>query len=159
MGIEIERKFLVINDLWKAGADNGTDFKQGYLTKAGSCSVRVRKEGEQANLNIKSAEMGIQRQEFEYPIPADEADELLDLFCPQTVSKRRYEVDFAGKTWEVDVFEQDNQGLIIAEIELSSADETFEHPPWIGNEVSDEARYYNNELARNPYSKWEDKYN
>ena len=157
MGIEIERKFLVINDHWKTDADGGTDFKQGYLTQAGSSSVRVRKEGDKANLNIKSAEMGIQRQEFEYPIPLDEADELLDLFCPRTVSKTRYEVIFAGKTWEIDVFEKDNQGLIVAEIELDSADEVFELPPWIGDEVSAEARYYNNELARNPYSEWADK--
>ena len=157
MGIEIERKFLVINDLWKADADNGTVFKQGYLTRAGNSSVRVRKEGEKANLNIKSAEMGIQRQEFEYPIPVDEAVELLDLFCPRTVSKIRYEVNFAGKTWEIDVFEKENQGLIVAEIELNSTNEAFEHPPWIGDEVSAEARYYNNELARRPYSEWEDK--
>jgi len=157
MGIEIERKFLVINDHWKADADDGTDFKQGYLTQAGSCSVRVRKEGDKANLNIKSAEIGIQRQEFEYPIPVDEADELLDLFCPRTVSKTRFEVSYAGKTWEIDVFEKDNQGLIVAEIELDSADEAFELPPWVGDEVSAEARYYNNELARNPYSEWVDK--
>ena len=157
MGIEIERKFLVINDHWKIDADDGTDFKQGYLTQAGSCSVRVRKEGDKANLNIKSAEIGIQRQEFEYPIPVHEADELLDLFCPRTVSKTRYEVSYAGKTWEIDVFEKDNQGLIVAEIELDSPDEAFELPPWIGDEVSAEARYYNNELARNPYSEWVDK--
>ena len=157
MGIEIERKFLVINDLWKTEADNGTAFKQGYLTRASSCSVRVRKEGAKANLNNKSAEMGIQRQEFEYPIPADEADELIDLFCPRTVSKTRYEVNYAGKTWEIDVFEKENQGLVVAEIELNSTDEAIEHPPWIGDEVSAEARYYNNELARCPYSEWEDK--
>ena len=157
MGIEIERKFLVKNDLWKADADDGTVFKQGYLTQAGSCSVRVRKEGDTANLNIKSAEMGIQRQEFEYPIPVYEADELLDLFCPRTVSKTRYEVSYAGKTWEIDVFEKDNVGLVVAEIELDSPDEAFEIPDWAGEEVSAEARYYNNELARFPYSKWGDK--
>lgn len=157
MGIEIERKFLVINDLWKADADNGTVFKQGYLTRASNSSVRVRKEGEKANLNIKSAEMGIQRHEFEYPIPANEADELLNLFCPHTVSKTRYEVNYAGKTWEIDVFEKENQGLVVAEIELNSTDEAFEHPPWIGEEVSAEARYYNNELSIYPYSKWGDK--
>ena len=159
MGIEIERKFLVSNDLWKADADVGTDFKQGYLTSGEGSSVRVRKEGGKANLNIKSAIMGIKRQEYEYPIPADEADELLELFCPQTVSKTRYTVNYAGKLWEIDVFEKDNLGLVIAEIELNTTDEEFERPPWIGEEVSAEVRYYNNELSRHPYSEWGDKIN
>lgn len=157
MGIEIERKFLIINDGWKADADEGTEFKQGYLTREGDCSVRVRKEGDKANLNIKSAVMGIQRQEFEYPIPLDEADELLELFCPNVVSKTRYIVNYAGKSWEIDVFEKNNHGLVVAEVELDSPDEYFERPPWVGDEVSDQARYYNTELARKPYCEWVDK--
>jgi adenylate cyclase len=157
MGIEIERKFLVKNNLWKTDADSGTDFIQGYLTRAGNCSVRVRIEGNKANLNIKSATLSIQRQEFEYAIPLDEARELLDLFCLRTVSKKRYIVKYAGQTWEIDVFEQDNDGLVIAEIELNDADEKFVHPPWLGDEVSSQPRYYNTELAVNPYSQWHDR--
>lgn len=157
MGIEIERKFLVKNNLWKADANTGTDFKQGYLTRGSNCSVRVRIEGNEANINIKSATLGILRQEFEYAIPLDEARELLDLFCPRTVSKKRYKVKYAGQTWEIDVFEQDNNGLVVAEIELNHADEKFEQPPWVGDEVSSQARYYNTELARHPFSQWEDK--
>ena len=156
MGIEIERKFLVRNDLWKTEAGEGIRFRQGYLSSGGSCSVRVRREGDHANLNIKSARLGILRQEFEYPIPADEANELLDLFCPHTVSKKRYKIDYAGKTWEIDVFEEDNSGLVVAEIELDSSDEQFELPPWAGDEVSLQARYYNTELARHPFNKWQD---
>ncbi|MCK5359929.1 MAG: CYTH domain-containing protein, partial [Gammaproteobacteria bacterium] len=136
MGIEIERKFLVKNDLWKNESDTGTDFKQGYLSRGGNCSVRVRTEGQQANINIKSATLGIHRQEFEYSIPQQEANELLKLFCSNTVCKKRYKVIYAGKMWEIDVFEQDNSGLIVAEIELTSIDEKFQIPPWAGDEVS-----------------------
>jgi adenylate cyclase len=159
MGIEIERKFLVKNNLWQTDADQGTDFIQGYLTRGGDCSVRVRIEGNKANLNIKSATLGIHRQEFEYAIPLDEAREMLDLFCLRTVKKKRYKVKYAGQTWEIDVFEQDNNGLVIAEIELNHADEEFIHPPWLGDEVSSQPRYYNTELAKNPYSQWHDKAN
>ena len=157
MGIEIERKFLVKNNLWQTDANQGTDFIQGYLTRGGDCSVRVRIEGNKANLNIKSATLGIHRQEFEYAIPLDEAREMLDLFCLRTVKKKRYKVKYAGQTWEIDVFEQDNNGLVIAEIELNHADEEFAHPPWLGDEVSSQPRYYNTELAKNPYNKWHDK--
>ncbi len=155
MGIEIERKFLVKNDLWKASTNNGIDFKQAYLSNAGPCSVRVRTEGKKANLNIKSATLGILRQEFEYSIPLDEAEELLSLFCTSIVTKKRYKIGYAGKTWELDVFAGDNEGLIVAEIELDHPDEDFELPPWAGDEVSSEARYYNNELARHPFNKWD----
>lgn len=154
MGIEIERKFLVKNNLWKDNANNGTDFEQAYFTRNESCSVRVRKEGDKANLNIKSAELGILRQEFEYAIPLDEAEELLSLCGSTTVTKKRYEVIHAGKTWEVDVFTGENEGLIVAEIELDYPEENFEMPPWAGNEVSSEIRYYNSELARHPFSQW-----
>ncbi len=155
MGIEIERKFLVKNNLWQDSVKKGTDFKQAYLTSGGSCSIRVRKEGSEANLNIKSATPEILRQEFEYPIPLDEAEELLSLFCTTAVTKKRYEVEYAGKTWEIDVFSGDNDGLIVAEIELDDIDEEFALPPWAGDEVSSEVRYYNTELARHPFNKWE----
>jgi len=155
MGIEIERKFLVKNSLWKTDSVTGTDFKQGYLSRGGNCSVRVRIEGPDANINIKSATLDILRQEFEYPIPIDEARELLELFCSSTVSKKRYKVSYAGKVWEIDVFEQDNSGLVVAEIELNSIDEEFQRPCWIGDEVSSDMRYYNTELARHPYKSWD----
>ena len=156
MGIEIERKFLVKNNLWETDAVTATDFKQGYLSHGGNCSVRVRIEGHEANLNIKSTTLDILRQEFEYPIPIEEARELLELFCSSTVYKKRYKVSYAGKTWEIDVFEQDNSGLVVAEIELNSIDEKFQLPSWIGDEVSTDARYYNTELARHPYNTWSD---
>jgi adenylate cyclase len=117
--------------------------------------VAVRIEGSEANLNIKSATLGIFRQEFEYPIPIEEARELLELFCSSTVYKKRYKVSCAGKTWEIDVFEQDNSGLVVAEIELNSVDEEFQLPSWIGDEVSTDTRYYNTELARHPYNTWD----
>ena len=154
MGIEIERKFLVRNDSWRDHADEGTSYEQGYLCDGGNCSIRVRIEGDQARLNIKSATLGIVRQEFEYPIPLAEARELLDRFCPATVRKTRYHVEHAGKTWEIDVFEQDNAGLIVTEVELEREDEEIDLPDWVGDEVSSEPRYYNTELARHPYRQW-----
>jgi adenylate cyclase len=154
MGVEIERKFLVHGEEWKNNAGEGTDFQQGYLSRGGDCSVRVRIEGNRANLNIKSATLGISRQEFEYPVPVADAKELLSLFCPATVIKKRYLINFAGKTWEIDVFAGDNHGLVIAEIELDSIDEKFQLPPWAGEEVSADPRYYNTELAKHPYNSW-----
>ncbi len=154
MGIEIERKFLVLNDSWRDSADAGTAYEQGYLSTNQACSVRVRIEGDQARLNIKSATLGIVRQEFEYPIPVTEARELLDSFCPDTVSKTRYLIPHAGKTWELDVFNKANAGLIVAEIELEHEDEQPELPDWAGKEVSGDPRYYNTELARHPFTRW-----
>ena len=111
-------------------------------------------EGKQARLNIKSATLGIVRKEYEYPIPLDEAHELLDNFCADTVRKTRYHIPFAGKTWELDVFAGANAGLVVAEIELDSEDEQPELPGWAGEEVSDDHRYYNTELCRHPYPRW-----
>lgn len=154
MGIEIERKFLVINDSWKNDADDGTEFRQGYLSAGGNCSVRVRREGNAANINIKSATLGVSRSEFEFPIPAHEADEMLGLFCTSTVIKKRYLVPHAGKTWEVDVFAGDNAGLVVAEVELENINEEIEIPEWAGKEVSSDPRYYNTELSKHPYNTW-----
>ncbi len=154
MAIEIERKFLVRNDSWKQAADAGTPMIQGYMLGDGLASVRVRLEGEEARLNIKSRTLGVRRQEYEYPIPVDDAREMLDTLCSNTVSKVRYRVVHAGMTWEVDVFEGDNAGLIVAEIELASEDQEFAHPDWLGKEVSDDERYYNTCLASHPYREW-----
>ena len=155
MAIEIERKFLLNDESWRKSADAGTRFRQGYLIGAERASVRVRIEGDRANLNIKSATLGIHRQEYEYPIPLDEAKELLDTLCEQPqIIKTRYLVPYGDHTWEIDVFDGDNAGLVVAEVELTSEDELFEHPPWIGEEVSGDTRYYNVCLVNHPYKDW-----
>lgn len=160
MGTEIERKFLVKDDSWKAAADAGTDYRQGYLTRVtgdniGKCSVRVRVEGERARLNIKSATLGIHRQEFEYDVPLEDAEEILnDLTLDSIVEKTRYHVPVGAHTWEIDVFKGDNAGLVVAEVELGSEDESFDMPAWAGEEVSEEARYFNVCLAQHPYKDW-----
>ncbi len=160
MAVEIERKFLVVSDAWRAQAGEGVRYRQGYLTRVhGDCaaraSVRVRIEGDQARLNIKSARLGIRRQEYEYAIPPDEAEEMLaTLVLGALVEKTRYRVPVGKHVWEIDVFEGDNAGLVVAEIELAAEDEAFERPAWLGEEVSDDPRYYNVCLAEHPYRDW-----
>ena len=155
MAIEIERKFLLRDESWRDAADAGTRFRQGYIVGAERASVRVRIEGDRANLNIKSATLGIHRQEYEYPIPLQEAEELLDTLCEQPqISKTRYLVPYGNHTWEIDVFDGDNAGLVVAEVELESEDEPFERPPWLGEEVSGDTRYYNVCLVKHPYREW-----
>lgn len=155
MATEIERKFLLRDENWRDIANSGTRFRQGYLIGAERASVRVRIEGEQANLNIKSATLGIHRQEFEYPIPLDEAEELLDTLCEQPqIIKTRYLVPYGEHTWEIDVFDGDNAGLVVAEVELAAENEAFERPSWIGEEVSGDTRYYNVCLVKHPYKDW-----
>jgi adenylate cyclase len=155
MATEIERKFLLKDDSWRKGGDTGTRFRQGYLIGAERASVRVRIEGERANINIKSATLGIERQEFEYPIPLADAEELLDTLCEQPqIEKSRYHVPYGDHLWEIDVFAGDNAGLVVAEVELSAEDEAFEMPPWAGEEVSHDTRYYNVCLVKHPYSEW-----
>lgn len=155
MPIEIERKFLVRNDNWWSSVSHSTQIRQAYLAPPTKASVRIRLEGENANINIKSATLGMQRMEYEYPIPVDEATEMLDNLCekPQ-ISKNRHRVEHAGHVWEIDEFFGDNAGLIVAEIELSSTDETFEHPDWLGREVTEDKRYYNVNLVKHPYKDW-----
>ncbi|WP_133000882.1 CYTH domain-containing protein [Luteimonas arsenica] len=161
MAIEIERKFLVTGDGWRAAAHAVVPMAQGYLNDQLSmdegrqrASVRVRLEGEDAFLNIKSRELGHTRQEFEYPLPVDDARALLALCVGGLVEKRRHLVRHGGHLWEVDEFLGDNAGLVVAEIELGSADEAFEHPGWLGVEATDCPRYYNLALAARPYSQW-----
>jgi len=155
MGTEIERKYLVNGDHWRGRADAGTAFRQGYLVGAKHASVRVRIEGEKANLNIKSATLGVHRQEYEYPIPLEDAREMLDTLCEKPlIEKTRYHVPFEGYTWEVDVFEGDNAGLVVAEVELSAEDEQPPLPDWAGEEVSHDPRYYNVCLVKHPYKDW-----
>jgi adenylate cyclase len=152
---EIERKFLVIDECWRDGADTGRRIRQGYLNSEPACSVRVRVAGAQGYLNIKGATLGIQRPEFEYEIPLADACELLDLFCQgNEIDKHRYLVKVGEHVWEIDVFAGDNEGLVVAEIELSDPDEEFEKPDWVGKEVSDDKRYYNACLVTHPYARW-----
>ena len=161
MGIEIERKFLVAGDGWRAAAREVVPMAQGYLndlvamdTGAMKASVRVRIAGDAAFLNLKSRELGHTRQEFDYPIPVADARALLALSVGGLIDKRRHYVDHQGHLWEVDEFLGDNAGLVVAEIELGSADEAFARPDWAGREVTDSPRYYNLALATRPYSQW-----
>ena len=153
MGTEIERKFLV-DPTWQP-RDAGTLYKQGYLNSAKERVVRVRIAGTEAKLTIKGPSVGITRSEFEYEIPLADAQALLDDLCEHPlIKKTRHLEQHAGHSFEIDVFAGANQGLVIAELELSSADELFEKPPWLGTDVSDDARYFNSNLLRNPFSTW-----
>jgi adenylate cyclase len=155
MPTEIERKYLLRNDEWQLSADQGTKFKQGYLVGSKNASVRVRIEGEVAYLNIKSATLEVRRQEYEYPIPLNEAKESLDTLCEKPlIEKTRFIVNDNGLEWEIDVFEGDNQGLIVAEVELHDENQKIELPAWCGQEVSSDPRYYNVNLGKHPYSEW-----
>ncbi len=154
MGKEIERKFLVDTAAWMPqGA--GVHFKQGYLNSQKERVVRVRIEGEQAKLTIKGISVGMTRSEFEYAIPLDDAAVLLDQLCEQPlIDKHRHKEVHGGKLWEVDVFHGDNEGLVVAEIELGAEDEPFEQPAWAVREVSSDPRYFNSNLLKNPFKRW-----
>lgn len=155
MGIEIERKFLVDHDQWnKLDKPKGMIIRQGYMLKDDSKTIRVRVKDDSGYITIKGKTEGISRSEYEYAIPVKDGNELLATFCDASVNKTRYNITFAGKLWEVDVFEGDNSGLIIAEIELDNEVETFELPKWIAKEVTEDARYYNSNLSVNPYKNW-----
>ncbi len=161
MGIEIERKFLVTGDGWRAAAYKAVPMAQGYINDqaamdsgAMKASVRVRIAGDEAFLNLKSRELGHTRQEFDYAIPVDDARALLALCVGGMVDKRRHYVRHEGHLWEVDEFFGDNAGLVVAEIELAGADEAFARPDWIGAEVTDASRYYNLALATRPFAQW-----
>lgn len=155
MGMEIERKFLLQSDTWRAQIQGSVRYRQAYLNQETSCSVRVRVSGEQAWLNIKGATIGAERLEFEYEIPLQDAHDMLDqLSKTPVIDKVRHFITIGPHTWEIDVFEGDNAGLIVAEIELNDAGETFEKPEWLGMEVTEDPRYYNTHLARHPYRLW-----
>lgn len=155
MATEIERKFLLKDDSWKKFSDEGMEYSQGYIVGSQHASVRVRIQGDKAYINIKSATIDITRQEFEYEIPLDEASEILTSLCEKPlISKTRYHVPHEQHVWEIDVFKGDNEGLIVAEIELSKVNEHFAKPSWIGQEVSDDKRYYNVCLVSHPFKDW-----
>lgn len=155
MGTEIERKFLLANDGWRSAVTKSVAIRQGYLAGSATCSVRVRLTGEEARLNIKSATLGIQRQEFDYGIPPADAEVMLrDLCGGKVLHKTRHYVAHAGHVWEIDEFAGSNTGLVVAEVELAAVDEPYQRPPWLGEEVSHERRYYNVCLIEHPYSAW-----
>lgn len=152
---EIERKFLVRKDLWYAiRKPPGIDMVQGYLVTAPDKTIRVRITENNAWLTIKGAAENAARLEYEFPVPHTDALELLDAFTVNRVEKTRYRIEFAGKTWEIDEFFGKNEGLVIAEIELESENEEFQHPQWLGEEVTTDHRYSNSYLAEHPYKKW-----
>lgn len=154
--LEIERKFLVLSDTYKHEAQKSTRITQGYLSTDPERTVRVRIKGEQAFLAIKgkSNKSGTTRVEVEEEIAIDKAKTLLDLCLPGIIDKTRYEVALGNHTWEIDEFYGDNQGLILAEIELTSELETFVRPEWIGKEVTGNNKYYNSQLSNNPFKNW-----
>jgi len=155
MAIEIERKFLVDGDLWASlGKPAGKLFKQGYILSDDKRTVRVRVTDEAAYLTLKGSTTGISRSEYEYTIPIGDGNEILAGLTISAIEKMRYFIPFGNHLWEVDVFSGDNEGLIVAEIELSSEDEAFEKPEWVTNEVSDDHRYSNASLSVSPYKDW-----
>ena len=153
MSVEIERKFLV-NEKWKPEG-RSIHVKQGYLPGTGPMLVRVRQEDKRAFPTLKGRTEGITRSEYEYEIPMQDAGELLERCEKPIIEKTRYLVPAGPHTWEVDVFAGANDGLVVAEIELSREDEPFDRPAWLGREVSDDTRYYNSNLAAHPYCDWE----
>lgn len=157
MSVEIERKYRVTDSSYRQQATRCTYYKQGYISATPEATVRIRIAGEQAFMTIKGATTGCSRQEYEYAIPVADAAQMLDSLCQSgLIEKKRYLCPYAGHTWEVDEFLGENEGLVVAEIELQSEEESFETPPFIGREVTGDTRYYNSSLARRPYKSWEE---
>jgi adenylate cyclase len=153
---EIERKFLLKTDAWRSQVRHSQSMSQGYLASSDRSSVRVRIAGNEAWLNIKSGGLVASRQEYEYPLPLEDAHELLALAPGPLIEKTRHFVEHGGFTWEIDEFHGDNAGLVVAELELDSEDEPFQRPEWLGIEVTQLRRYYNVCLVEHPYRAWND---
>ena len=155
MATEIEHKYIVINDSYLQGYSKKNYFKQGYLTTQPSCVVRVRIADTQAYLTIKGENKGASRPEYEFEIPSEQAQAMLDNLCSTPViEKTRYIYEYQGHIWEIDHFAGDNEGLVMAEIELKDENEAYELPPFVGKNVTGIARYYNSCLSQHPYSQW-----
>ena len=154
MAHEIERKFLLLNQDWRTLVTGSFVLKQGYLSTTSESTVRVRTKSNRAMLTIKSKNTGIRRSEFEYEIPVQDAEEMLLLCKYPLIEKTRYIITIGTHTWEIDEFSGANSGLLVAEIELSTEDESFEKPEWLGQEVSADARYYNSNLVSHPFAFW-----
>lgn len=153
---EIERKFLLLDDGWRVSAVKRQRMTQGYLASGPRVSVRVRVAGSEAALNIKSGGLVASRLEYEYAIPVEEARELLELCANPLIEKTRHFVRHGDFEWEVDEFHGDNDGLIVAELELDHENQEFPRPAWLGSEVTHLERYYNSRLARHPYKEWDE---
>jgi adenylate cyclase len=154
MAKEIERKFLVKGDAWRALA-KGTTYRQGYLNSAKERTVRVRTAEDKAFLTIKGLTLGATRAEYEYAIPFDEGKAMLDALAEKPlIEKKRYKIPAGDLTWEIDEFLGDNAGLIVAEVELKSEDQAFDRPAWLGDEVTGDTRYYNANLIKKPFRRW-----
>ncbi len=150
MAVEVERKFLVTSDDWRAGA-KGDRFSQGYLAIGDDSTVRIRLAGDKAFITVKGPTTGMSRPEFEYAIPVDDARTMLRDLCVQPlIEKTRYDVPFGGKLWSVDEFDGENAGLVVAEVELAHPEEQVPLPPWVGEEVTDDPRYRNSALVSAP---------
>ena len=153
MATEIERKFLVIPGAWSPG-DRGCPIQQGYLCLDPERTVRVRIAGERAFMTVKGRTTGISRTEIEFPLAMEDAENLMDLCHRPRIEKTRHELVHGGMTWEIDVFHGENDGLIVAEVELPSEDHPFESPAWLGVEVSEDHRYSNAALSKQPFLTW-----
>ncbi|MBU6475178.1 MAG: CYTH domain-containing protein [Alphaproteobacteria bacterium] len=153
MAKETERKFLVTSDGWRAGA-KGVSYVQGYIPTKGAATVRVRIAGDKGFITVKGGTQGISRDEYEYEIPKQDAQKMLDTLCGEKVEKTRYRIPHGGLVWEVDEFAGANRGLIVAEVELPDENSPVDLPPWAGAEVSRDPRYANAALAKKPYSQW-----
>lgn len=154
MGIEIEKKFLLAGEEWKQLAA-GTAYRQGYLNSTKERTVRVRTIDDKGFMTVKGISVGATRLEYEYEIPLEDANVMLDELCEKPlIEKNRYKVDYAGFIWEIDEFFGENDGLIVAEIELESENQSFEKPQWVGEEVTGDPRYFNSNLIKMPYSTW-----
>lgn len=154
MATECERKFLVEGKGWES--PDVSRLTQGYIPLKGTGQIRVRQVGEdRAYLTLKSAKSGFERDEFEYPIPVSDAEKLLRAFCiSPLIMKKRHRTQYAGSNWEIDVYGGANEGLIVAEIELETPDSTFERPPWLGLEITEDVRFSNENLVRRPFREW-----
>lgn len=153
MGQEIERKFLVCNEAWR-GAGSARRMVQGYLSLDPERTVRVRIAGERAWVTVKGVTSGCTRVEHEFEVPVEKAEGMLALCLPEVIDKTRHEIHVAGHLWEVDEFHGANAGLVVAEIELKEEGEVFEKPAWLGQEVTEDPRYYNASLAQRPYCRF-----
>lgn len=154
MAKEIERKFLLQNDGWRS-LGSGRYYCQGYILTQGKQTVRVRIIGEQGYLTLKGPVQGMSRSEFEYEIPLADAQTILAELCQQPlIEKYRYKIPLGEVIWEVDEFLGENQGLLLAEVELNHAEQVIQLPDWIGDEVTGDPRYYNSNLVRNPFRNW-----
>jgi adenylate cyclase len=153
MAREIERKFLVKDGGWRTG--RGTVYRQGYLNRAKERTVRVRTVADKGYLTVKGITVGASRLEFEYEIPVKDADTMLTELCAKPlIEKQRFVVEYGGLTWEIDEFMGENAGLVVAEVELQTEGQGFDKPPWLGEEVTADPRYFNSNLSRKPYREW-----